>query len=185
MDDPWRSLRESNPSFQIEKPVSLQLDQRVFRQIALCSWNGTSILCGPCRNAADFHRDRRRRIYEAERPAIGYLMTATLFGRPRRWFQCPGCARRCRVLYGGKRFRCRQCHGLRYECQSESPAERASRQQRKVRRRLGGSTNLLDEFPPKPSGMHRTTYQRLEALDDDMQSIWVRSVFELIGRRRS
>jgi hypothetical protein len=42
----------------------------------------------------------------------------------------------------------------------------------------------MEEFPLKPIGMHRSTYQRLEALEDDMQSIWVRSVFELIGRSR-
>ena len=123
--------------------------------------------------------------WEEVRETIGYLMTATPFGQSRRWFQCPGCARRCRILYGGKRFRCRQCQGLRYECQYEPTTQRASRQQRKVRRRLGGSTNLMEEFPPRPSGMHRTTYQALEELDDDMQSIWVRSVFELVGRSRS
>jgi hypothetical protein len=116
---------------------------------------------------------------------IQYLSTATPFGRPRRWFQCPGCNRRCRVLYGGERFRCRQCHGLKYESQFESPAQRANRASRKIRRRLGGGANLMEEFPPRPCGMHRTTYERLEALDDDMQSVWVRSVFKLIGRSRS
>ena len=123
--------------------------------------------------------------WEEVRETIGYLMTATPFGRPRRWFQCPGCARRCRVLYSGKRFRCRLCHGLRYESQFETTAQRANRRSRKIRRRLGGSNNLLEEFPPKPCGMHRATYWRLEELDDDMQSIWVRSVFELVGRSRS
>ena len=116
---------------------------------------------------------------------IQYLSTATPFGPLRQWFQCPACNRRCRVLYGGERFRCRLCQGLTYESQAESPAQRANRRSRKIRRRLGGGTNLMVEFPPKPTGMHRTTYQRLEALDDDMQSIWVRSVFELIGRSRS
>ena len=122
--------------------------------------------------------------WEEVREMIGYLETATPFGRPRRWFQCPGCARRCRIVYGGKRFRCRLCQGLTYECQFESSAQRANRRSRKIRRRLGGGTNLIEEFPPRPSGMHRTTYERLEALDDDMQSIWVRAVFELLGRSR-
>jgi hypothetical protein len=40
----------------------------------------------------------------------------------------------------------------------------------------------MEEFPPRPLGMHQVTYERLEELDDDMQSIWVRSVFELVGR---
>ena len=122
---------------------------------------------------------------EEVRETIEYLTTATPFGRPRRWFQCPGCARRCRVLYGGKRFRCRLCQGLRYECQYESTTQHANRRSRKIRKRLGGSNNLIEEFPPRPRGMHRATYQALEELDDDMQSIWVRSVFELLGRSRS
>ena len=117
------------------------------------------------------------------RETIGYLTTATPFGRPRRWFQCPGCARRCRVLYSGKRFRCRLCHRLRYECQYESTTQRANRRSRKIRKRLGGSNNLMEEFPSRPSGMHRATYWRLEELDDDMQSIWARGVFELLSRR--
>ena len=109
---------------------------------------------------------------EEVRETIEYLTTATPFGRPRRWFKCPGCARRCRVLYGGKRFRCRQCQNLKYESQFETGAQRANRRSRKIRKRLGGSTNLMEEFPPRPSGMHRATYWRLEELDDDMQSIW-------------
>ena len=116
---------------------------------------------------------------------IQYLSTATPFDQPRRWFQCPGCNRRCRVLFGGECFRCRLCQNLKYESQFETGAQRANRRSRKIRRRLGGGTNLMEDFPSRPSGMHKTTYQRLEALDDDMQSIWVRSVFELIGRRRS
>jgi hypothetical protein len=43
----------------------------------------------------------------------------------------------------------------------------------------------MEEFPSRPTGMHRTAYQRLEALNDDMQSIWVRSVSELVGKSRS
>ena len=53
----------------------------------------------------------------------------------------------------------------------------------RVDKRLNGSTNLMEEFPPRPSGMHRATYHRLEELDDDMQSIWARAVFELLSRR--
>ena len=95
---------------------------------------------------------------EEVRETIGYLTTATPFGRPRRWFQCPGCNRRCRLLYGGERFRCRRCQNLKYESQFETGAQRANRRSRKIRRRLGGGTNLMEEFPPRPSGLHRTTY---------------------------
>ena len=62
--------------------------------------------------------------------------TKTQFGGERVWFLCPGCARRCRVLYGGARFRCRRCHGLRYSSQAETRADRATRAMFKIVRRL-------------------------------------------------
>ena len=44
------------------------------------------------------------------------------FGGVRHWFSCPSCGRRCRILYGGARFRCRLCRGARYESQYQSAA---------------------------------------------------------------
>jgi hypothetical protein len=44
--------------------------------------------------------------------AVPFVYTATRFDGRRAWFQCLACKRRCRVLYGGKRFRCRRCYGL-------------------------------------------------------------------------
>jgi hypothetical protein len=51
---------------------------------------------------------------------VPYVWTETRFGGRRAWFKCLGCWKRCRVLYGGPRFRCRRCHGLRYSSQYES-----------------------------------------------------------------
>ena len=86
--------------------------------------------------------------------------TKAQFGGERVWFLCPGCARRCRVLFGGARFRCRGCHGLRYSSQAETRADRASRGMWKVVRRLDPRTDFND-LPPKPKGMHWRTYERL------------------------
>ena len=58
---------------------------------------------------------------------VRFTWTKTRFGGQRQWFSCPGCARRCRVLFGGARFRCRRCHGLRYSSQAEAKADRATR----------------------------------------------------------
>ena len=44
------------------------------------------------------------------------------FGGVRHWFSCPSCGRRCRILYGGARFRCRLCRGARYESQYQAAA---------------------------------------------------------------
>ena len=50
--------------------------------------------------------------------AVLITLTQTRFGGRRPWFNCPGCARRCRALLGGARFRCRRCTGLRYGSQA-------------------------------------------------------------------
>ena len=68
------------------------------------------------------------------------------------WFLCPGCARRCRALFGGARFRCRRCHGVRYSSQAETKADRATRLYPKAE---------INELPPKPRGMHWRSYERL------------------------
>jgi hypothetical protein len=103
---------------------------------------------------------------------IPFVMTATNFSGRRRWFKCPSCGRACRVLYGGAWFRCRRCHRLRYRSQSEPSHQRAISRAQKVRMRLGGSASLAEPFPPKPKGMHRTTYHRLWAHDARLQNRW-------------
>jgi hypothetical protein len=49
--------------------------------------------------------------------AGSFATTATCFVGERRWFTCPGCGRRCRIVYGGKLFRCRLCYRLTYASQ--------------------------------------------------------------------
>ena len=95
-----------------------------------------------------------------------------------------GCHRQCRILYGGPRFRCRLCHGLSYEFQFESRAQRANRRARKIRRRLGGSDCLMEEFPPRPRGMHWATYRRLEVLEAAADHQWMAAVVARFGRSR-
>ena len=65
---------------------------------------------------------------------VNLRSTETSLGGTRRWFECPGCNRRSRILYG-PRFRCRLCHGLTYESQFESRGQRANGRARKIRRR--------------------------------------------------
>ncbi len=98
--------------------------------------------------------------------------TATSFGGTRQWFVCLACGRRCRVLYGGGRFRCRKCHRLKYETQYEPAFARAATRALKIRERLGGKGGIDDFFPPKPKGMHRKTYERLEAEAERLENAW-------------
>jgi hypothetical protein len=77
------------------------------------------------------------------------------FGGSRIWFQCPRCHSRCGKLYLAlDRLLCRHCVGAAYRCQSETQADRARRLARRVRRRLGASTNLAVPITDKPKGMH-------------------------------
>ena len=102
---------------------------------------------------------------EAVRYAVPLAWTPCRFGGQRPWFVCPGegCGRRATVLYGRRLFLCRHCHGLAYESTRESAGDLALRKAQKIRRRLGGSANLLAPFPAKPKGMHWWTYERLAA----------------------
>lgn len=102
--------------------------------------------------------------------------TATNFGGQRPWFVCPGCKRRCRILFGATLFRCRTCLDLKYECQYEPDYARAAFQSHKLRKRLGHSGPIDDPFPSKPKGMHWSTYERLMERDEELQLAWCRGI---------
>jgi len=56
---------------------------------------------------------------------VPFRYTPTRFGGNRQWLTCLRCGRRCRRIFGGRYFRCRQCHGLKYASRNESSAQRA------------------------------------------------------------
>jgi len=117
---------------------------------------------------------------------VPYVWTPTRFGGRRQWFKCLSCGKGCRILYGGVRFRCRRCHGLRYQSQYEQPGLGGVDQADKIRRRLGdkvGSAFERDEFPPKPKGMHWKTYRRLERRYDELQFRWTMAAMARFGIR--
>jgi hypothetical protein len=90
---------------------------------------------------------------------IPLLRTSCNYGGTRPWFGCPGCSQRCAVLYffeGG--FRCRKCHGFGYKSQLQASGERPRLIAQRIRRCLGGSSNLILPFPTKPPKMHWRTY---------------------------
>lgn len=104
---------------------------------------------------------------------IRFTSTPTQFGGQRIWYVCPCCQKRCRVIYGGSHFRCRTCHGLRYESQYENATSRIASQRHKLRRRLGYVGSLEDPFPLKPKRMHWTTSERLQERDAELERRWV------------
>ena len=63
---------------------------------------------------------------------------------------------------GGQYYGCRECYDLSYTCQREDRADRMLRKANKIRfAKLGGGDEPTDFAPPRPKGMHRTTYERL------------------------
>jgi hypothetical protein len=114
---------------------------------------------------------------------VAYINTATAFGGHRKWFECPGCRRPCRVLYGANSLRCRRCRCLSYASQSEAPTWRARRRAQNIRRRLGARGNSLDSsFPSKPHRMRWTTYERLRSLDAWLQDRWLVGMMAVVGK---
>ena len=96
---------------------------------------------------------------EQQIPIIG---TKCNWGGARPWFHCVACNRRVAKLFCGSHgFRCRHCYDLAYESQREPVRLRGLAMARKIRARLGGDANVLEDLPPKPKGMHQRTYERL------------------------
>ena len=89
------------------------------------------------------------------------------FGGERYYFSCY-CHRRVTKLYSANDgpWRCRHCYGLTFRTCQEAPRDRYRSKAQRIRESLGGGPNLLDEFPPRPRGMHRTRYERLKARHD-------------------
>jgi hypothetical protein len=89
------------------------------------------------------------------------------YGGERYYFSCY-CHRRVTKLYSADDgpWRCRHCYGLTFRTCQEAPRDRYRSKAQRIRKSLGGSPNLLDDFPPRPRGMHRTRYERLKARHD-------------------
>lgn len=97
---------------------------------------------------------------------VRYTWTEMHLGGRRRWFVCPRCKNRKRVLYHARDFCCRTCLRLQYNSQYERPHFRSLNRQQELRISLGGTGNVIeDRFPPKPKGMHWKTYRRLKQKD--------------------
>ena len=105
--------------------------------------------------------------------------TTTGLGGKRKWFLCPRCGRRCRVLYGGIYFRCRTCVGAVYESQYDPFFHACHERVRRLKLRLGVQDNdTFGHLPKRPKGMHHRTYHRIcdeiysemEKLDDSLRA---------------
>jgi hypothetical protein len=116
---------------------------------------------------------------------VPFAYTPTRFGGRRQWFMCLKCGRRCRRIFGGRHFRCRQCHGLTYASRNETSAQRAMHRADRIANRLHditkGTTKSKSEFPPKPSRMRWKTYWRLKRQYDELQRRWMSGAMARFG----
>jgi hypothetical protein len=116
---------------------------------------------------------------------VPFRYTATRFGGRRQWLTCLRCGRRCCRLFGGRYFRCRQCHGLKYASRNENPVQRAMNRADRIANRLHdmwkGATKAKWEFPPKPSRMRWKTYRRLKARYERLQGQWTLGIMSRFG----
>ncbi|MBC8316685.1 MAG: hypothetical protein H8E41_02195 [Desulfobulbaceae bacterium] len=109
--------------------------------------------------------------WESIEDEISFTWTPCNYGGKRQWFLCPKCNRRIAVIYGGKFYRCRHCYDLVYDSQQENTADRLMRKARKIRRRLGGSNNLMEPILFKPKNMHQKTFDRLRKEADSATNL--------------
>lgn len=84
----------------------------------------------------------------------------------RPFFECPGCRRRCCLLYLAGQCACRRCLGLSYPVQFETKLDQGFRRAWKARKKLvqpDGRSACGDPIPDwkKPKGMQLTTFNRL------------------------
>lgn len=91
---------------------------------------------------------------------IRVVTTKCNYGGVRVWWSCPQCSSRVAILYAGKRFACRKCHGLTYTSQKETSENRAIRQAEKIRSRLGWGAGIINGDGEKPKGMHWATFNK-------------------------
>lgn len=114
------------------------------------------------------HRNVGEEWESVEEPVL-LDTTPCHYGGHRVWFSCPGvrCGRRVAILHGaGRYFACRICYRLAYASQREDAGDRALRRAQRIRKRLGGSANMMMPFPTKPKGMRWRTYERLRAVSE-------------------
>jgi len=104
--------------------------------------------------------------------SIQISWTRCHFGGSRPWLVCPHCQRRmARLFKGFAGYFCRSCVGNPpYESKRRSTKARIYLRVYRLRMKLDGSRPVLDDIPPKPYRMQKSTYLRLRAEIEGLES---------------
>jgi hypothetical protein len=120
---------------------------------------------------------------------IGLWKAGCRFGGQRLWFKC-SCGRHVAALYSPKEgpWACRHCYQLTYAMRQAIPRDRHLLRAQRIRERLGGSRNMMEDFPLKPKGMHWRRYARMREIHDraaeqafGMIESWIESLHERLS----
>lgn len=96
---------------------------------------------------------------------IAFEFATQPFGGYRRFFVCPSCNRKCRILLGAQKFRCRRCRQATYPSQYDHVHIKELVLAERTRKRLGGESGFMNGFPQKPAGMHWRSFEAMKARD--------------------
>ncbi len=112
------------------------------------------------------------------------------YGGLRWWWICSASGRRAAKLYlppGATMFAARKAYRLAYRSQREAGLDRTHTRQARLYRKLGGRYDHYEQpLPLRPKGMHRKTYERLDAeLDaamEDHEEAYAAGASAILGR---
>jgi hypothetical protein len=142
-------------------------------EIGKLRWTGNdSTISFAVHSAGDTGRSPALRVaYELDsvevREDIQIEWQPVNFGGHRPWFRCPGCDDRKGTLHrppAGRRFRCRDCHGLGYRSERSDAQTRAKLRFQRIHEQIDGRRphpNNASLPPEKPKGMHQETHDAL------------------------
>jgi hypothetical protein len=144
-------------------------------------WNGEII------GTARIEWDGARLIVRNQ--VIGLWKAGCRFGGQRLWFKC-SCGRHVATLYSPNAgpWACRHCYQLTYAMRQAIPRDRHLLRAQRIRDRLGGSRNMMEDFPVKPKGMHWRRYNRMRDIHDraaeqafGMMEVWIDKVHQRLS----
>jgi hypothetical protein len=182
----WQQLQQLSPQ------LSLQLSWRIAD--ASTASTGTTGEGGAGERGEEGAGERGEGIVTEGIPLV--REPGRLGGGERYFFVCPpdcgGCGRRCYKLYlAGRYFLCRQCSGLAYSTQYETPRDRAYRSaQRRAARLLRRLHADGINAPKKPRALPLDVYARrleealrAETLAHDARTQWWQRFVASIEKR--
>jgi hypothetical protein len=174
------SARWNYERTRIDTGGLLYLDAAALRRMGAlragaCAWqqwtNGRGEIVGSIQTEVNSTRDTLILHYRIREPggewqpvreAVPLEATPCNYGGERLWLTCPGCVTRRRVLYSvGGRFQCTACHDLAYTSTREDDLARSQRRADRLAKRLCVTRSDVFTIPPKPRGMHWSTYRRI------------------------